>query len=63
MLFDFNKADLTPAASARIAEVVGQIKALARGPVAIVGYTDAKGTDAYNADLSLRRATAVRAAL
>jgi len=63
VLFDFDKADLTPTASTRIAEVAQQIRARAKGPVAVVGFTDAKGTGAYNADLSLRRATAVRQAL
>ncbi|CAN5578465.1 OmpA family protein [soil metagenome] len=63
VLFAFDQADLSPEAAARIDEVAGQIKASATGPVAIVGHTDAKGTDAYNADLSLRRAAAVRDAL
>lgn len=63
VLFEFDKAELTPAANVRIAEVADRIGEGAGGPVAVVGYTDAKGTDAYNADLSLRRATAVRDAL
>ncbi len=63
VLFDFDKADLTPAASTRIAEVAQQIEAVGKGPVEVVGHTDAVGTEAYNADLSLRRATAVRDAL
>jgi len=63
VLFDFDKADLTPAAAIRIIEVAQQVKAMATGSVAIVGYTDAKGTAAYNVDLSLRRATAVRNAI
>ena len=60
VLFAFDEADLSPAAAATIDELAAQLTADGRDPVVIVGYTDAKGTDAYNADLSLRRATAVR---
>ena len=63
VLFDFDRAELTPPAVARMQEVGGQSAARAHGPVAVVGYTDSKGTAAYNADLSLRRAAAVQAAL
>jgi len=63
VFFDFDRADLSPSASARIAEVAQQITTLADGPVAVVGYTDAQGTATYNADLSLRRATSVREGL
>ncbi len=63
VLFDFDKADLTPAASTRIAQVAQQIEAMGKGPVDVVGHTDAVGSDSYNADLSLRRATAVSDAL
>lgn len=63
VLFEFDKADLTPAAAAQIDEAAGRVKTGSKGPVAIVGHTDAKGTDAYNQDLSLRRANAVRDAL
>ena len=63
VLFEFDRADLTAPAADRIREVGAQVAAKATGPVAVVGYTDAKGTAAYNADLSLRRATAVQVAL
>lgn len=63
VLFDFDRADLTPSAAARIQEVGTQITEKAKGPVTIVGYTDSKGGAAYNDDLSLRRAKAVQAAL
>lgn len=63
VLFAFDRADLPPETAARIAEVANEIEHRAKGPVAIVGHTDAKGSAAYNADLSLRRATAVRDAL
>jgi len=63
VLFEFDRADLSGAAAARIQEVGAQIVAKAKGAVAVVGYTDSKGTVAYNADLSQRRAVAVRGAL
>ncbi|QXC60842.1 OmpA family protein [Aquihabitans sp. G128] len=61
--FAFDKADLSPEAAARIDEVVAAYQDGGKGAVAIVGHTDSKGTAEYNADLSLRRATAVRDAL
>lgn len=63
VLFEFDQADLTPAAATKIDEAAARVKSDSKGPVAIVGHTDAKGTDAYNQDLSLRRANAVRDAL
>lgn len=62
VLFDFDKATLRPEAKPVIAAVA---KALAGSttPVQVNGHTDALGTDAYNQDLSQRRAQAVVAAL
>ncbi|PWS38603.1 OmpA family protein [Falsiroseomonas bella] len=59
VLFDFDKAELRPQAEAalrRVAEIIRQ-----RGPraVRIVGHTDAIGSDAYNQQLSERRARSV----
>jgi photosystem I P700 chlorophyll a apoprotein A2 len=59
VLFDFDKADIKPDA----AGVLGQIALVARhypaAPIKVNGHTDAKGTPAYNLDLSKRRAQAV----
>ena len=63
VLFEFDRADLSASAADRIREVAAQIVAKATGPTTIVGFTDAKGPAPYNTDLSLRRATAVQAAL
>ena len=63
VFFAFNQADLTPAAGATLAQVAADIKARAKGEVRIDGYTDAVGDDAYNLDLSRRRAASVQAAL
>ena len=64
VLFAFDKATLTPAAQARLEELAVQMRARkAAGRVLVGGHTDAKGTTAYNAALSLARARAVVAAL
>jgi outer membrane protein OmpA-like peptidoglycan-associated protein len=63
VLFEFGKADLTPAAQAAIdAAVEGQIKAT-EGTITIEGHTDAIGDDASNQQLSEARAASVKAAL
>ncbi len=59
VLFEFDQATLTPAAQARLAEVVTQLQGEAGGPLTVVGHTDAVGDEAYNDDLSRRRAQAV----
>jgi outer membrane protein OmpA-like peptidoglycan-associated protein len=63
VLFRFDKATLTPKARSRIAEVAGRLEEASPGPVQVDGYTDAKGSSAYNEGLSRRRAKAVAAAL
>jgi len=65
VLFAFDSATLTGPAQA-IVQQAAQIltdKTDPARPVAVTGYTDAKGTDAYNASLSQRRAAAVANAL
>jgi outer membrane protein OmpA-like peptidoglycan-associated protein len=64
VLFAFDKADLTGEAQARLQAVAEQIQAeSAGGVIAIEGHTDDQGSDAYNDDLSQRRAESVRGAL
>lgn len=60
VLFDFDKADLKPEAAARLDELAEVVRFYADAPVAIGGHTDALGADAYNEDLSRRRAESVR---
>jgi outer membrane protein OmpA-like peptidoglycan-associated protein len=60
VLFDFDKAAIRPEAEPALHRVVEVIKQYPRARVAIDGYTDAKGADAYNLRLSDRRAAAVR---
>jgi outer membrane protein OmpA-like peptidoglycan-associated protein len=59
-LFDFDKADIKPE-SARLLEYAGKVIRSRPGHVNIIGYTDSKGTAAYNQALSERRAAAVKA--
>jgi OOP family OmpA-OmpF porin len=62
VLFAFDRATLTPKASATI-ERIGRKIAARRGPVLVDGYTDSVGSGAYNLGLSRRRAAAVSKAL
>jgi outer membrane protein OmpA-like peptidoglycan-associated protein len=61
VLFDFDKADLLPQAQPTLEKAAQIIRDRAKGEVRIDGYTDAKGSDAYNQKLSERRAEAVKA--
>ncbi|WP_116246491.1 OmpA family protein [Nocardiopsis sp. FIRDI 009] len=66
VLFDLDEAELTGAARATLNEVAEETRAQAdpsRPPISIVGHTDGQGGDAYNQDLSERRAASVRAFL
>ena len=60
VLFDFDKADLRPAAQKTLHNAAGIIKDKAKGAVRIDGHTDSKGNDAYNQKLSERRAASVK---
>lgn len=59
VLFDFDRAELKPEASATLAEIAEVLAFYQDAPVAIRGHTDDVGSDAYNDDLSERRADAV----
>lgn len=59
LLFDFDKADVKPAAEPELAKVETILKAYPNAKIAIDGHTDGKGGDAYNQALSERRAAAV----
>ncbi len=63
VLFEFDQATLTPAASEAIALVAARIAEREPGTVGVVGHTDDQGDDAYNLDLSRQRAQAVADAL
>ncbi|WP_430503070.1 OmpA family protein [Micromonospora trifolii] len=63
VLFAFGRADLSPAARARLDEIAERLRTHAKGKVQIDGHTDSVGDDAQNLTLSRRRAQAVRDAL
>ena len=63
LLFDFDSADLRPAAVRAIAELAQAIKSGAIAQVVVDGHTDAQGSDDYNLGLSRARATSVMQSL
>lgn len=62
VLFATDSAALRPGAVDRLRALAGYLRANPGVRVAIDGHTDARGSDAYNQGLSLRRADSVRAA-
>jgi len=60
ILFDFDKSNIRPTAESTLAQVAKMIGSYAKAEVLIEGYTDAKGSDSYNAKLSDRRAVSVK---
>ncbi|NHA69453.1 OmpA family protein [Phycicoccus sp. CMS6Z-2] len=64
VLFATDKATLTSRARGVIAEAARQITAAgSSGSITVTGHTDSNASDAYNLDLSKRRAAAVARAL
>lgn len=61
--FAFDSAELPDDATAVLATAVSFIADNPDAQFLVTGHTDARGTEAYNRDLSLRRARAVRDAL
>lgn len=59
VLFDFDKADLKPAAQPTLEKLAQVVRQATKSRVVINGYTDAKGDDAYNLKLSEQRAQAI----
>lgn len=62
VLFATDSATLRPGARERLQPLADYLRDNARVRVAIDGYTDSRGSDAHNQDLSQRRADAVRSA-
>jgi outer membrane protein OmpA-like peptidoglycan-associated protein len=61
--FDFNRATLNPLSRSTLTEIAVVLKREAGWRITIEGHTDNVGTEAYNQDLSARRAAAVKDAL
>ena len=60
VFFDFNSAILKPGANAELDRVANVLNQYPQTNVRIEGYTDQKGSEEYNLQLSERRANAVR---
>jgi outer membrane protein OmpA-like peptidoglycan-associated protein/Mg-chelatase subunit ChlD len=58
ILFDFNRADIKDRNRVVLDRIVARIKEVPTAKVSIVGHTDTIGKEAYNVDLSKRRAKA-----
>jgi outer membrane protein OmpA-like peptidoglycan-associated protein len=56
ILFDFDRADLRPAARANLQELASNLQRHERTEVLILGHTDSVGSASYNQGLSERRA-------
>lgn len=59
ILFDFDKANLRADADPSLRKAADLLQSYPDAPILINGHTDAKGSEAYNDPLSLRRAQAV----
>lgn len=60
VLFGFDRSDLTPQATANLDKLATILTDFPDTDIEIQGHTDNSGTDEYNQDLSVKRATAVR---
>jgi outer membrane protein OmpA-like peptidoglycan-associated protein len=60
ILFDFNKSDIRPDADAILKNNVDVMRKYPWLKVEIIGYTDSRGSKAYNEALSERRANSVK---
>lgn len=61
--FGFDRAELTDAGKAKLDELAAQLAGKQDPRIQITGYTDRIGSEAYNMNLSQRRADAVKAYL
>ena len=60
VFFGFNKSNLTAEGQAVVSEAASAANASGSARIVIVGHTDSVGSSAYNDELSLRRANAVK---
>lgn len=63
LLFDVDKSDVGPTAQSNLTELAATLNKYDDTEILIEGHTDADGADAYNEDLSERRAKAVARSL
>ena len=63
ILFEYDSAELRRSAAAALQEIAAVLAHYEDAPVQVIGHTDGRGSDAYNAELSQDRADAVVEAL
>ena len=63
MFFDFDKSNITPKPARSSLRRRPPPRSTKATSIALIGHTDAAGSEKYNLALSLRRANAVKAAL
>jgi len=63
ILFPFNSTDILPDGKQNLQQLASSLDKYPNSDILIVGHTDSVGTDAYNMDLSQRRAQAASAYL
>jgi outer membrane protein OmpA-like peptidoglycan-associated protein len=63
ILYPFNSTEILPAGRTNLQELANSLQKYPNSDILIVGHTDSVGTEAYNQDLSLRRAQAASAYL
>jgi outer membrane protein OmpA-like peptidoglycan-associated protein len=63
VLFDYNSADLKAQAKSNVDQIGSILKQYPEDHIIVVGYTDNKGSQMYNQQLSERRARSVKLAL
>lgn len=61
--FDFDSATIRPESKEVLESLASGLKASAATAITVIGHTSSEGSDAYNEDLSRRRAQAIVAAL
>jgi peptidoglycan-associated lipoprotein len=59
IFYDFNKATLRPESKEALDEIIAMLEDNPNVSIELSAHTDRKGTDAYNANLSQRRAQSV----
>lgn len=63
ILYPFNSTEILPAGKDNLRQLAASLDKYPNSDILIVGHTDSVGTDAYNLDLSQRRALAASAYL
>ena len=63
ILFPFNSTEILPAGKDNLRQLASSLDQYPNSDILIVGHTDSVGTDAYNQDLSQRRAQSASAYL